>query len=449
MRDSRKDAQIPGPRQPRDNGPALDTSPEAITAAADDFGHVTHLVPSAVAKPGDAREVAHLARYAASRGLAVRPRGAGHSVAGQAQCDGGIVCDLAGLDQVGVAGRDRISVGAGARWSAVLDAALRYGLTLPVLTDYLGLTVGGTLSAGGIGGASYQHGPQVDQVHELEVVTPDGRIVVCSPTAHQRVFAAVLAGQGRSGIITRATIPLVPAPHRARVYKIRMPSVATLVACQRRLARERRFGYLEGQIAVGESGSWEYTLEGAAFYSGDAPDDRALLNGLRLKADDVDIEDAGYEAFCDRMLPGVRLLAATGDWYRPHPWLSVFLPVGEVGRYVTETLATLTPDAVGPIPMLLYPLRRGPVPAPGLQTPADDGDGLFYSFSILRTVPGTAEAVSDAMRTNRELAEKAIAVGGIVYSISALRTARDETSRISGPRRVDLTGDWQGMAPSE
>jgi cytokinin dehydrogenase len=141
-------------------------------------------------------------------------------------------------------------------------------------------------------------------------------------------------------------------------------------------------------------------------------------------ADDIDVEDVGYEAFCDRMLDGVRLLAATGDWYRPHPWLSVFLPVGEAGRYVTEALPMLTPDAVGPIPMLLYPLRRGPVPAPGLPTPADDGDGLFYSFSILRTVSGTAEAVSDAVQSNGELAEKAVAAGGTVYSISALSTAR-------------------------
>jgi cytokinin dehydrogenase len=431
MRDSRKDVRVPGPRRPRDSGPVLDASPEAITAAADDFGHVMHLVPSAVVKPGNAGDVAHLARYAASLGLAVRPRGAGHSVAGQAQCDGGIVCDLTGLDQVGVVGRDRVSAGAGARWSAVLSTALQYGLTPPVLTDYLGLTVGGTLSAGGIGGASHQYGPQVDQVHELEVVTPDGRIVVCSPAAHQRVFAAVLAGQGRSGIITRATIPLVAAPDRARVFKIRMPSVATLIACQRRLAQEQRFGYLEGQLAIGASGGWEYILDSAAFYSGNAPEDRVLLNGLRLKAGDIDIEDVGYEAFCERMLDGVRFLAATGDWYRPHPWFSAFLPVGEVGRFVTGALATLTPDTVGPIPMLLYPLRRGPVPAPGLPTPADDGDGLFYAFSILRTVPGTAEAVSSAMQSNRELAEKAIAAGGTVYSISALRTAQDATPRVS------------------
>ena len=419
MRVGRKHIQVPGPRRSPDDGPVVDAGPEAITAAADDFGHMTHLVPVAVVTPGSVEDVADVVWHGARAGLAVRPRGAGHSVAGQAQCDGGIVCDLTGLDQVSLLGPDRISIGAGARWSTVLSAALHHGLTPPVLTDYLGLTAGGTLATGGIGGASHLYGPQVDCVQELEVVTPGGEIVVCSPGMHERVFFAVLAGLGRSGIITRATTPLVPAPQRVRVFKIRVPSLATFIACQLRLARGRRFGCVEGQIAADEAGGWEYVLDIAAFYSGYAPDDRTLLDGLTPD----EVTDLGYEAFCHRMMDGVRLQAATGDWYRPHPWLSVFLPASEVGWYVSEALATLTAEAAGPVPMLLYPLRRGSVPAPGLVTPATDRDGLFYAFSILRTVPGTAEAIGDALRSNRELAEKAVAAGGTIYPVSALEHA--------------------------
>jgi cytokinin dehydrogenase len=419
MRVGRRHVEVPGPRRSPDDGPVVDVGPEAIAAAADDFGHMTHMVPAAVVAPGSARDVADVVWHGARAGLPVRPRGAGHSVAGQAQCDGGIVCDLTGLDQISVLGPDRISIGPGARWSPVLSAALRHGLTPPVLTNYLGLTVGGTLATGGIGGASHLYGPQVDHVLELEVVTPDGEIVLCSPGLHEHVFFAALAGQGRSGIITRAMIPLVPAPPRVRVYTIRVPSLATFTACQLRLARGRRFGYVEGQIAVGEAGGWEYALEIAAFYAGYAPDDRALLDGLTPD----DVTDLSYEAFCHRMTDEVRRMAATGDWYRPHPWLSIFLPASEAGWYVSEALATLTAEAAGPAPMQLYPLRRGPVPAPGLLTPAADRDGLFYAFSIQRTVPGTAEAIGDALRSNRKLAELAVAAGGTVYPVSALEPA--------------------------
>lgn len=45
-------------------------------------------------------------------------------------------------------GRDRIVVGAGATWRDVLAAALREGLTPPVLAEYLDLSIGGTIAVG-------------------------------------------------------------------------------------------------------------------------------------------------------------------------------------------------------------------------------------------------------------------------------------------------------------
>ena len=66
-------------------------------------------------------------------------------------------------------------VGAGATWRAVLGATLARGLTPPVLTNYLGLSVGGTLAVGGIGGTSSRYGMQTDNVLALDVVTGDGR----------------------------------------------------------------------------------------------------------------------------------------------------------------------------------------------------------------------------------------------------------------------------------
>ena len=393
-----------------------------ITAAADDFGRVVHEVPAWVARPADAMQVAALARYAAAEGLAFRPRGCGHSVYGQAQADSGIVCYTGGLDQMYDISGGTLDAGAGTRWRAVLAAATRKGMTPPVLADYLDLSVGGTLSAGGIGGASHHHGPQVDHILDLEVVTPSGEIIRCSASSHPDVFFGVLAGHGTAGIITRATIPLVPAPTRVRRYKIPCPTAATLIACQRSAARDRRFSYLEGQIAADQNGRWSYVLEAGAFYTAEPPADAALLDALSLTPGPAEIEDLDYLSFCDRMQDGVRLLAASGDWYRPHPWLSVFLPMDAAEQYVAGALDRLTPATAGPIPMLLYPLRRGEVPAPGLATPPGDDDGLFCTFSILRTVPDDRDAINAALDDNQRLATAAIEVGGTVYPISAVRS---------------------------
>jgi cytokinin dehydrogenase len=403
----------------------LTGSPEAIAAAADDFGHTVHEVPALVARPGDAGAVAGVARYAHGRGQALVPRGAGHSVYGQAQSDGGIVCDVTRLDDVTVEDGQTISAGAGATWSKVLEVALRHGLTPPVLTDYLELTVGGTLSAGGIGGASHAWGPVADHVRELEVVTPAGRRIPCSAGTNPAAFFAALGTGGSGGIITRARLPLVPAPERVRICQVPYPDAGALIADQLRFARERYFSYVEGQIRLGEDGKWRFSAElAAASPLSPSPGDPEP-GTVWGRADSI--EDMPYRDFCHRMAPGVRLLAATGDWYRPHPWFSAFLPAHAIEQYVNSALAEMTPATVGPIPTLLYPLRRGLVPAPGLATP--DREELFFAFTILRTT-ATAAALAEALAGNERLARAAAAAGGTVYRISAVTGERP-----SGPLR--------------
>lgn len=397
--------------------PVISFRPGEAVAAAEDFGHMVHRVPVAVAHPRDAEEVAALVQHARQEELPVRARGSAHSVRGKAQCEGGIICDLSALDQIHEMRQEWVSLGAGARWNSVLS--VRRGLTPPVLTDYLDLTVGGTLSAGGIGGASYRHGPQADNVLDLDVVTPSGEIVTCSASVRADIFFGALCGQGDAGIITRATIPLLAAPARVRWYKIPAPDLGTLITWQRHLARNREPGYLEGQIIADENGQWTFILEVCSF-SSEPPLDAALLGELAAEPGSAQVEDTSYLSFCDRMQARVRMLAMTGDWFKPHPWLSVFLPSDAAEQYAAQALASLTLDAVGPIPILLYPLRRGEVPAPRFPTPAADADGLFYSFTILRTIPDDPAAITAALDHNQLLASTAVDAGGTIYPISAL-----------------------------
>ena len=63
-----------------------------------------------------------------------------------------------------------VDVGGEQLWVDVVRATLRHRLTPRVWTDYLRLTVGGTLSNAGIGGQAFRHGPQIANVHELDAV---------------------------------------------------------------------------------------------------------------------------------------------------------------------------------------------------------------------------------------------------------------------------------------
>ena len=104
------------------------------------------------------------------------------------------------------------------RWGAArvdrASATLAQRRTPPVLTKYLGMTVGGTLSAGGFGITTHRYGAQVDQVRELEVVTGEANVVRCSEREQRALFEAALAGQGQCGIITRVVLNLSDASDR-------------------------------------------------------------------------------------------------------------------------------------------------------------------------------------------------------------------------------------------
>jgi cytokinin dehydrogenase len=109
-------------------------------------------------------------------------------------------------------------------WSAASHAEAGTGTQF--WTDYLHVTVGGTLSNAGVGGQTFRHGPQISSVLQLEVVTGKGEIVTCSASKQPELFFAVLGGLGQFGIITKARILLVPAPQKV-VYC----TVAQAAAC--------------------------------------------------------------------------------------------------------------------------------------------------------------------------------------------------------------------------
>jgi cytokinin dehydrogenase len=160
------------------------TDRASTAKASTDFGHMVEAAPEAVLHPATPDDIAELIRFSASSPapFPVAPLGKGHSGRGQTLAPGGVVVDMRAL---GRGHRARVNVSAAAAgadephvdaegeqlWADVLRATLGHGLAPRVCTDYLHLTVGGTLSNAGIGGQAFRHGPQIANVHELDVIT--------------------------------------------------------------------------------------------------------------------------------------------------------------------------------------------------------------------------------------------------------------------------------------
>ncbi len=396
---------------PRLDG-SLHTDLATRTRYAGDAGRIGTGLPAAVLRPGSAADVGRIVGYCRRHGVPVGARGLGNTTGGQSLVPGGVVVDTTALAGVRAIRPDRAVVGAGTTWLELARLAHARGLAVPVATGYLGLTVGGTLSVGGIPPA-VATGAQVDHVHELEVVTGDGELRRCSPEADRELFEAVLAGLGQFGIITEATVALVPAPATVRGWALPHTDPATFFAHLRSLVR--------GGEATEVFGDWWRPGEHGEVHHLNA----FAFDGAPVPPAAAQVRHAGYLEHVTRIDDAVADLRAGLDWdARAKPWFAVWLPDSRVEEVVGATLAELTPSDVGAGGfVLLYPHHRAALTRPSLRLPAPDGSDLVHLFTVMTAGPagppdaGFAEAM---LARNRRLLDRALAAGGAHYPIGTV-----------------------------
>jgi cytokinin dehydrogenase len=417
--------------------PAFDgqllTDEAFLAAAADDYGHIVHRRPMAVLRPGSVDDVVRLLEFTSRNGIQVAARGQGHSTKGQAQVDAGVVIDMSPLNAVHEIAGDSVLVDAGLRWSDLLRQTLPLGVAPPTFTDYIDLSIGGTLSVGGVGSQAFREGPQVSNVLELQVVTGRGQLVTCSPTQRRFLFDAVRAGLGQYGVIVRARLRLVPALPDTRFYEAKYADLGEFLSDLRLLIQDGRFDTVQGFAAENPAGGWLYSLEATKnFAPGQEPDDVALLAGLRFLPGQITARDMPYFDYVNRLAPLVEFLQQIGVWSFPHPWLDLMLPDDQTESFIGGTLANLDPADMGQGPILIYPYNSALFTAPNLRKPEGD---TFFLFSLLRTaVPPTPERALELMAKNRQLYEQARAVGGFWYPVGSLPTTPEDWELHYGAR---------------
>ncbi|KAF5203862.1 Cytokinin dehydrogenase [Thalictrum thalictroides] len=238
---------------------------EDISHVAEDFGKQYQYYPLAVLHPSSVSDIAttinHIFHMGPYSELTVAARGHGHSTHGQSQAYNGLVIKMESLSTPEMkvhymAGKvSFIDVSSGELWINVLHESLKYGLTPKSWTDYLYLTVGGTLSNAGISGQAFKHGPQISNVYQLEVVTGKGEVKLCSEKQNPDLFYAVLGGLGQFGIITRARIALQPAPKMVKWIRVVYTDFLMFTKDQEHLISSKNtFDYVEGFVVINRTG---------------------------------------------------------------------------------------------------------------------------------------------------------------------------------------------------
>ncbi|MBA0661746.1 hypothetical protein Goklo_006002 [Gossypium klotzschianum] len=356
--------------QALDIAPKLSYDPSAIESASQDFGHIVKAVPQAVLLPSSPWDIASLVNFSYSNSVpfSIAARGNSHSVNGQAMAKNGVVIDMTSMKN---------GNGTGIR-----------------IANYLYLTVGGTLSNAGISGQTFRYGPQISNVYEIDVITGTADFVTCSPNNNSDLFYAALGGLGQFGIITRARIPLEPAPKRVKWVRMLYTDFSDFTRDQELLISKngrndnKALNYLEGSLLLdqGSLDNWRssffppqdqpkiislitkfhivYCLEIVKHYDGQTKttvdkDLQQLLKGLSYLPGFMFEKDAKYEEFLNRVHSEELKLKAKGLWDVPHPWLNLFIPKSKISDFndgVFKSIVLQRNITTGPV--LVYPMNR-------------------------------------------------------------------------------------------
>ncbi|TYH30843.1 hypothetical protein ES288_A01G126900v1 [Gossypium darwinii] len=416
----------------------LSVDPSDVETASLDFGLLTRGQPLAVLHPVSAQDIARVvkAAYGSNQGMTVSARGHGHSINGQAQTTNGVVIQMSGWKGGNKPPRPHVwaeeryvDVWGGDLWIDVLKSTLEYGLAPKSWTDYLYLSVGGTLSNAGISGQAFNHGPQISNVYELDVVTGKGEVLTCSEDENTELFHAVLGGLGQFGIITRARISLEPAPNMSTYsnFSAFTSDQEHLISLHAEPSNQK-FDYVEGFVIVAEGliNNWRsslfspqnpvkistlfptggvlYCLEIAKNYhesTAQTIDQEVefLLKKLNFISTSVFTTDLLYVDFLDRVHMAEMKLRSKGLWEVPHPWLNLFIPSSKIAEFDKGVFKGILGNKTSG-PILIYPMNKNKWDHRSSVVTPDEG--LFYLVALLRSALDSGEETQSLEYLNNQ-----------------------------------------------
>jgi FAD/FMN-containing dehydrogenase len=166
--------------------------------------------PALIVQPAEAGDIAQAIQCARDYSLEISVRGAGHNIAGNAVCNGGLMIDFSTMRNVRVdAGQKLAYVEPGATLGDLDMATQKHGLATPVginsTTGIAGLTLGG-----GFGWLTRKHGMTIDNLVSAEVVIADGKKLLASDKENSELFWALRGGGGNFGVVTAFQFALHP-----------------------------------------------------------------------------------------------------------------------------------------------------------------------------------------------------------------------------------------------
>lgn len=247
--------------------------------------------PGLIVRCRGAADVIHAVRFAGKNQLLTSICGAGHNIAGNAVCEGGLMIDLRGMNSVWVDREAKVArAGPGATLGDLDHETQAFGLATPTginsTTGIAGLTLGG-----GFGWLSRAYGLTIDHLRSAEVVSANGELLRASETENPDLFWGLRGGGGNFGVVTSFEFNLLPvgpqvtsglivhpweaAPEALEFYREFMPTTPEKLNVWFVLRQAPPLPFLP------EAVHGKHILILACFYAGDMAEGEKVLEPLR------------------------------------------------------------------------------------------------------------------------------------------------------------------------
>jgi FAD/FMN-containing dehydrogenase len=376
-------------------GPVLAAGDAAYEESRRVFNAMIDRRPAAILRCSCAEDVAHGVTAAREYDLPLSVKGGGHSVAGNAVCEDGLMLDMSSMKRISVdPGRDLAVAEAGLTLGEFDGATSRHGLatTLGVvsMTGIAGLTLGG-----GIGWLNGKHGLACDNVLSMDVVTADGQLRTVNADQHQDLFWAMRGGGGNFGVVVSFTY---------RLHPVNMVLAGPISYPPARAADALRLYYqvaasapdsLATSASVARGGDAEPCLSVVVCWSGPVDEGQRVLRPLREFGPPT-TDDVG-------LIPYRQLQSRSDAGFPPgrlHYWKASFL--ADLPDEAIDTVLRFSATAPSPYTEIGMQQITGAASRIAPAATAFAHRGRLYDFLILSQWDDPSDS-PDNMRWTREL----------------------------------------------